>query len=122
VNSQYGGADTRRRAVRAPGWLWLAAAVAMGGCGNGSAAGRDTSDPDSTLRVMAETLLPEVETLAGLQARRPLALAVRTRDELEAFLTTELGRQRAWTPSSSSRFSRTRSCTRCRTSTRTWTR
>lgn len=93
MNSQYGGADTRRRAVRAPGWLWLAAAVAMGGCGNGSAAGRDTSDPDSTLRVMAETLLPEVETLAGLQARRPLALAVRTRDELEAFLTTELGRQ-----------------------------
>jgi hypothetical protein len=65
----------------------------MGGCGNGSAAGRDTSDPDSTLRLMAESLLPEVETLAGLQARRPLALAVRTRDELEAFLTTELGRQ-----------------------------
>ena len=29
MNSQYGGTDSRRRAVRAPGWLWLAAAVAV---------------------------------------------------------------------------------------------
>ena len=88
---------SRRCDVRATGWLGtavvVAAAVAVGGCGDSSAAGRDTSEPDSALRVMAESLLPEVETLAGLPARRPLALAVRTREELEDFLTTELGRQ-----------------------------
>jgi hypothetical protein len=85
--------------VRGTRWLgaavpvWLLFAAAVGGCGDSSAAGGATADPDSILRVMAESLLPEVETLAGLPARRPLALAVRTRGELEDFLTSELGRQ-----------------------------
>ena len=93
MNSPCGVGGRSRRRTEASAWLVLAAAVSVGGCGNGSAAGRDTSDPDSALRVMAESLLPEVETLAGLPARRPLALAVRSREELEAFLITQLDQQ-----------------------------
>ncbi len=93
MSKECGVRATGRLGTAAPGWLLVAAAAAVGGCGDSSAAGRDTSEPDSALRVMAESLLPEVETLAGLPARRPLALAVRTRGELEDFLTSELGRQ-----------------------------
>jgi hypothetical protein len=85
--------DTGRRSASASTLLLLAASVWLAGCGDEAAAGRDIPDPDSSLRVLAESLLPEVETLAGLPARRPVSLAVRTREELESFLTTELGRQ-----------------------------
>jgi hypothetical protein len=51
------------------------------------------SEADSALRALAAELLPEVETLSGLPARRPLALAVRSRAELETFLTTQLSEQ-----------------------------
>jgi hypothetical protein len=73
--------------------LLLAASLSLVGCGDEAAAGREIPAQDSSLRVLAALLLPEVETLAGLPARRPLALAVRSREELESFLTTELGRQ-----------------------------
>ena len=84
---------TGKRAASTRTLLLLAASLSLAGCGDEAAAGRDIPAPDSSLRVLAESLLPEVETLAGLPARRPLALAVRTREELESFLTTELGRQ-----------------------------
>ncbi|MCL7961790.1 MAG: hypothetical protein M8860_02915, partial [marine benthic group bacterium] len=51
------------------------------------------SEADSALRVLAAELLPEVETLSGLPAKRPMALAVRSRDELETFLTSQLSDQ-----------------------------
>ena len=82
---------TGKRAART--LLLLAASLSLVGCGDEASAGRDIPAPDSSLRVLAASLLPEVETLAGLPARRPLALAVRSREELESFLTTELGRQ-----------------------------
>lgn len=85
--------DTGRRSASVSALLRLAASVWLAGCGDEAAVGRGIADPDSSLRVLAESLLPEVETLAGLPARRPLALAVRTREELETFLTAELGRQ-----------------------------
>jgi hypothetical protein len=81
------------RAASTRALLLLAASLSLVGCGDEASAGREIPAPDSSLRVLAESLLPEVETLAGLPARRPLALAVRTREELESFLTTELGRQ-----------------------------
>jgi len=51
------------------------------------------SATDSTVRALAAALLPEVETLSGLPARRPVSVAVRTRDELESFLTAQLAEQ-----------------------------
>jgi len=65
----------------------------MVGCADRSVAERETADPDSRLRVLAESMIPEVETLSGLPARRPVAFAVRTREELESFLQTELSEQ-----------------------------
>jgi len=48
---------------------------------------------DTTVRGLVARLLPEIETLSGLPARRPLAVAVRTRDELEAYLVAQLAEQ-----------------------------
>jgi len=48
---------------------------------------------DSAIRALAAELLPEVETLSGLPARQPLAIAVRSREELETFLTAQLAEQ-----------------------------
>lgn len=86
---------------------WLAALgfgllVASSACGE--ADGRDRPRPgsgpetaalaaDSAIRALAERLLPEVETLSALPAREPLAVAVRTRAELEGFLTRQLAEQ-----------------------------
>ena len=72
------------------------------GCGtadgqDGSAVGSGTASSaasaDSAIRALADRLLPEVETLSALPAREPLAVAVRTRGELEAFLTRQLAEQ-----------------------------
>ena len=93
MNSRYCVCAAGKRAPRASILLLSAATILVSGCGEEAAAGRQIAESDSALRVMAEALLPEVETLAGLPARRPLALAVRTREQLESFLTTELGRQ-----------------------------
>jgi hypothetical protein len=78
----------------------LLAVVVVAACGDasGDQGGREgpTLRPvsaDSALRALAAELLPEVETLSGLPARRPLALAARERDELERFLTAQLADQ-----------------------------
>ncbi len=71
----------------------LAACAWLAGCGGDAAAGGEYAQADSALRVLADELLPEVETLSGLPARRPLALAVRTRDALESYLTEQLARE-----------------------------
>jgi len=71
------------------------------GCGDRqgprAASARDSlavrAEADSSVRALAAELLPEVETLSGLPARRPLSVAVRTREELEAFLTDQLAEQ-----------------------------
>ena len=50
-------------------------------------------EPDSAIRALAAELLPEVQTLSALPARQPLAIALRTRDELESYLTAQLAEQ-----------------------------
>ncbi|MDT8435836.1 MAG: hypothetical protein RRA92_03680 [Gemmatimonadota bacterium] len=80
------GLPWRFRALGAAGALLMLSVA----CGTPDAGG----DPDAArLRALADDILPEVETLAGLPARRPVALAVRSRGELEAFLVDELARQ-----------------------------
>lgn len=61
----------------------------------GPGEGRGGPDPEdvAALRARAAALLPEVETLAGLPARGPITLGLRSRMELEAFLMEELTQQ-----------------------------
>jgi len=88
--------------VRRVAVLGVALLPASSGCGtadgqDGSAvesgAQRAVPAADSAIRALADRLLPEVETLSALPAREPLAVAVRTRGELEAFLTRQLAEQ-----------------------------
>ncbi|MFQ5747138.1 MAG: hypothetical protein ACE5HF_07975 [Gemmatimonadota bacterium] len=72
-------------------------AAACGGADARNAGGRD-GDPgvaraDTALRRLVADLLPEMERRSGLPLRRPVRLGVRSREELEAYLTRELGRQ-----------------------------
>jgi hypothetical protein len=77
----------------------VSAACAVIGCGDprgdseSRIAGAFAASPDTLVHTLATELLPEVETLSGLSARRPLAVAVRSRSELEAFLTAQLSEQ-----------------------------
>ena len=63
------------------------------GAAVGSGTASSAASADSAIRALADRLLPEVETLSALPAREPLAVAVRTRGELEAFLTRQLAEQ-----------------------------
>lgn len=75
----------------APFRWWFVPLVATAvSCGSEPPAGRTSIADDSSLRVLAAALLPEVETLSGLAARRPLALGIRSRSELESFLVAEI--------------------------------
>ncbi|MCL7973073.1 MAG: hypothetical protein M8835_00775 [marine benthic group bacterium] len=87
------------------GWgralLRLALLVVAGhtaiGCGDAARGDQESrasaASTDSLVRAFAAELLPELETLSGLSARRPLAVAVRSRAELESFLTAQLSEQ-----------------------------
>lgn len=73
----------------------LLAASACSGPGDeiATGAGSGTYRAAEALRARAAELLPEIETLAGLPARGPIAIDVRSREELESFLSAELERQ-----------------------------
>ncbi|MEJ2546495.1 MAG: hypothetical protein P8125_01615 [Gemmatimonadota bacterium] len=80
-------------------------AALTAGCGDSPGDGGDTGSlsshdaarmeaaDDTALPLLARSLLPEVETLTGLPARKPLAIALRTREELEAYLVEQLEEQ-----------------------------
>lgn len=55
--------------------------------------GDDAGTAEQDLRARAAELLPAVEGLSGLQARRPLNFGLRARSDLEAFLEAELDEQ-----------------------------
>ncbi|UCG74740.1 MAG: hypothetical protein JSV95_08185 [Gemmatimonadota bacterium] len=76
------------------------AAAAGGGDGEASRevgasleGGGRPAGPDTTLRRLAETLLPEVEAMSGIRSVRPLALASSSRETLEGFLARALDEQ-----------------------------
>ncbi len=88
--------DLRRRvcgrvALVAAGLVVSLSTSACGSRGEeGVAASRDTLE---SLRARAASILPEVEAFAALPATGPVALGVRTREELEIFLVDQLERQ-----------------------------
>ena len=93
--------NSRTRARRLAA-LGIGLLLASSGCGEADGrdgpavgSGPETAVPaaDSAIRALADQLLPEVETLSALPAREPLAVAVRTRDELEGFLDRQLAEQ-----------------------------
>ena len=71
-------------------WWFIPLVATAVSCVSEQRAGRSSITDDSSLRVLAAELLPEVETLSGLAARRPLALGTRSRSELESFLVAEI--------------------------------
>ena len=90
MRERFGGRTPAGDRARVRGAVAALACAWLAGCGGDSEAGRDVAEADSALRALAEALLPEVETLSGLPARAPVALAVRTREELESFLEERL--------------------------------
>jgi hypothetical protein len=74
-----------------------AAAMACSGTDGAGAAEESASalggQPDTALQRLAGELLPSAELHSGLPARAPIRLARRSREDLEAFLSAELGRQ-----------------------------
>lgn len=62
--------------------------------GPGAAAARGPRTPqDSALQTMAAGLLPQLETMSGLKARRPIRFARRTKAQLQAYLAAQLQRE-----------------------------
>lgn len=78
----------------AVGLLLLGAPACSGAPDPGpDAEGGAHADDAEALRARAAELLPEVEALSGLAARGPVALGIRSRSALEAFLVKQLERQ-----------------------------
>ncbi|MFO7588505.1 MAG: hypothetical protein R6X22_10575 [Gemmatimonadota bacterium] len=75
----------------------FAALLAVPACSGGSGDAEGWSGAERSaaeaLEARAAVLLPEIETLAGLPARAPIATGLRSREELEAYLAAELERQ-----------------------------
>jgi hypothetical protein len=72
-----------------------AAFVFTAGCGDraGAVGGAAGAPADTSLGRLAADLLPVMETLGALPVRAPLALARKSKADLEAYLIDELGRQ-----------------------------
>jgi len=94
--------DNRRTLALRMAALGIGLLFTASGCGEADGrdgpvvgSGRQSAAPaaDSAIRALADRLLPEVETLSALPAREPLAVAVRTREELEGFLSRQLAEQ-----------------------------
>jgi hypothetical protein len=82
--------------------LQLAVSAWAFGCGSDGAGERaDRSErtdaisesTETAVRDLAAQILPEIQTLSALPARRPLSIALRTREELESYLTAQLAQQ-----------------------------
>ncbi len=74
---------------------FLVALAALTACGSqaGDPSRTDRAEPDTALKRLAAELLPAAELRSGLPARRPIRLATRSREDLEAFLVDEMARQ-----------------------------
>ncbi|MFQ5889993.1 MAG: hypothetical protein ACE5JR_08055 [Gemmatimonadota bacterium] len=78
----------------------LAAALSAAGCGEGAESPRGSAPargsvtaPDTALRNLAAEILPAIERVSGLPARGPLRLGLRSKADLERYLSSELDRQ-----------------------------